>query len=59
VIVVLNPRFDPDELAGKFIVLDLFAEDIDITSLGPSPGHWPTARRSWRRLQTWRAAQTW
>jgi predicted transposase/invertase (TIGR01784 family) len=27
VVVVLNPRIDPDELAGKFIVLDLLAED--------------------------------
>jgi len=27
VVEVLNPRIDPDELAGKFIVLDLLAED--------------------------------
>jgi predicted transposase/invertase (TIGR01784 family) len=29
VVVVLNPRIDPDELAGKFIVLDLLAEDAE------------------------------
>ena len=28
VVEVLNPRIDPDELAGKFIVLDLLAEDV-------------------------------
>jgi predicted transposase/invertase (TIGR01784 family) len=27
VIDVLNPRIDPDALAGKFIVLDLLAQD--------------------------------
>ena len=29
VVEVLNPRIDPDELAGKFIVLDLLAEDVE------------------------------
>ena len=29
VIEVLNPRIDPEELAGKFIVLDLLAQDAD------------------------------
>ncbi|MFZ4536860.1 Rpn family recombination-promoting nuclease/putative transposase [Propionivibrio sp.] len=29
VVEVLNPRIDPEELAGKFIVLDLLAQDAD------------------------------
>jgi len=27
VVAILNPRIDPDELAGKYIVLDLLARD--------------------------------
>jgi hypothetical protein len=29
VVEILNPRIDPEELAGKFIVLDVLAQDAD------------------------------
>lgn len=47
VVAILNPRIDPTELAGKYIILDLLARDAD--------GHLYNVEMQVRRQPDWQA----
>ena len=46
VVEVINPRIDPDELKGKFIVLDILVKD--------QQGHYYNIEMQVRRYDAWR-----